>query len=119
MITRPVPVLDALHKLGVEVILNERLVLSSLGGANSSTQERVVKTTSGREISARLVVSTQYKLLCRILTLYPADCAATLYRSKAQYGIDQRGSPGVHHPQRTKGWCNSCNSDTADSYCRS
>ncbi|KAI0346296.1 FAD/NAD(P)-binding domain-containing protein [Trametopsis cervina] len=49
-------ILAALHKLGVEVILNERLVLSSPGAVSSSTQEQVLKSTAGREISARLVL---------------------------------------------------------------
>lgn len=52
--------LEALQKLGVEVLLNARADLSQdamQGGQSASGEERIIKTLDGREVRGELVVS--------------------------------------------------------------
>ena len=49
-------VMKAMSDLGVTVILDERLDLSTVADSQKKGAERVVKTLKGREIAAELVV---------------------------------------------------------------
>ena len=52
--------MKAMTDLGITIILDERLDLSSVAHAGTKGAERVVRTLKGREISAELIVSTSF-----------------------------------------------------------
>ena len=58
LVTDFLVVLSSLSSLNVSTILGDRLDLSTLGQKSNPSAERVVRTVSGREISADLIVST-------------------------------------------------------------
>lgn len=69
-------VVQRMKDLGVDVILGERLDLSSVPtSALNTTEEHVLRTLSGREIRASLVASVSY-LRRRYHALHLSSCYA-------------------------------------------
>lgn len=74
-------VMSAMKDLGVEIIFNERLELTSLEDSPSSPGERTVRTTTGRELRAGLIVCSPIRDIPFNVLKYSL---AALYRTKNQ-----------------------------------
>ena len=90
-------IVATLSSLNVRTVLGDRLDLDSLAAKHTRTGERVVRTLSGREIAADLVVSIRRAVQsrCRLWLIITFTSAAALHGPNAQHRAPPQRLPGL------------------------